>query len=237
MQRLDQDGASNYTGDALANHLEKANVAVRQAYGECPSYDDLIPALLEYGVRDLADHVHFQPGIPIKAMLARPTNGVTEVLDKFSGSEFTCEFKYDGERAQVRRQCVASWQGRQQGKLACLACCSYVQLPSLACMMQVHVLDDGSVHIYSRNLENTTSKYPDIVARMPKAMAPGVRSVVVDGEVQAWDTEKQVFLPFQVLTTRKRKDVTEDQIKVQVRCSLCYLLEALPFSEFFCTIV
>jgi DNA ligase 1 len=80
----------------------------------------------------------------------------------------------------------------------------------------VHVQEDGTVQVYSRNLENTTSKYPDIVARMPQAMAPGVKSVVLDGEVQAWDTEKKVFLPFQVLTTRKRKDVAEEQIKVQV---------------------
>ena len=56
---------------------------------------------LEHGVENLSEHVHFAPGIPIKAMLARSTNGVTEVLDKFSGCEFTCEYKYDGERAQV----------------------------------------------------------------------------------------------------------------------------------------
>jgi DNA ligase 1 len=81
----------------------------------------------------------------------------------------------------------------------------------------VHVLDDGSVQIYSRNLENTTTKYPDIVARMPAALAPGVKSIVLDCEAQAWDPKLKVFLPFQVLTTRKRKDVKTEDITVQVR--------------------
>lgn len=243
LQELAKDDAKKLKGEALANKLEAASMSVRTAYGQCPSYDMLIPALLEHGVEDLSSHVHFAPGIPIKAMLARPTNGVTEVLDKFSGCEFTCEYKYDGERAQVSLRphsaqpvCSSRIDPTELGRVLVPDVDTLMQhvtgqwkcLPMVLMtlrytgmmhnmFMQVHVQEDGTVHVYSRNLENTTSKYPDVVARMKEAMAPGVKSVVLDGEVQAWDTEKKVFLPFQVLTTRKRKDVAEDQIKVQVR--------------------
>ena len=149
-------------------------------------------------------------------------------MDKFQDTEFTCEYKYDGERAQL------------------------------------HVLDNGSVMIFSRcdksdhaledwgqdicesrcllrNSENNTSKYPDIVERLKRALKarrrlltftqgfeeivmlafcalqPEVKSIVLDAEAVAYDKEKKKILPFQVLSTRKRKDVNARDISVQVR--------------------
>lgn len=126
-------------------------------------------------------------------MLACPTRGVSEVLQRFEGSRFTCEWKYDGERAQI------------------------------------HFLEDGDIRIYSRNQENNTSKYPDIVSRFRSWISPSadVRSAILDSEAVAWDPEKKQILPFQILSTRKRKDAAEAEIKVQVsllRILICSFL-------------
>jgi DNA ligase 1 len=69
------------------------------------------------------------------------------------------------------------------------------------------LLEDGSVRVFSRNQEDNTNKYPDIVSRMPmmKLNDEAVKSAVIDSEAVAWDRENKCILPFQVLSTRKRK--------------------------------
>lgn len=68
---------------------------------ELPSYDKVIPALLDVGIDKLRDTCKLTPGVPLKPMLAKPTKAIGEVLDRFENKRFTCEYKYDGERAQV----------------------------------------------------------------------------------------------------------------------------------------
>lgn len=81
---------------------------------------------------------------------------------------------------------------------------------------QVHILGNGSVQLFSRNLEDMTSKYPDVVTNFSRI--PGVVDAILDAEIVAVDpSNHQMYLPFQLLSTRARKDVELDQITVQVR--------------------
>lgn len=61
-----------------------------------------------------------------------------------------------------------------------------------------------------------TSKYPDIALVVPRATAEGVDSFIIDAEAVAMDRATGEIRPFQVLSTRKRKDATVENITVQV---------------------
>lgn len=173
---------------------------------EFPSYDKIIPVLLTKGLEELPNHCTLTPGIPLKPMLAHPTSGVSEVLKRFENAKFTCEFKYDGERAQV---CKALFRVNVvlpfhvqilKGRTG-----TFYHSLYLICILQIHLKEDGTVNIYSRNQENNTTKYPDIISRLKNALGEDVKSCVIDSEAVAWDQEKKQILPFQVLSTRKRK--------------------------------
>lgn len=81
---------------------------------------------------------------------------------------------------------------------------------------QVHLLEDGTMRIYSRNGENMTERYPEIHIRDFVADLSTTKSLILDCEAVAWDKEQQRILPFQVLSTRKRKDVEAKDVKVKV---------------------
>eukprot|EP00919_Chromeraceae_sp_WS-2016_P073163 GHVR01172951.1.p1 GENE.GHVR01172951.1~~GHVR01172951.1.p1 ORF type:complete len:435 (+),score=167.16 GHVR01172951.1:109-1305(+) len=80
----------------------------------------------------------------------------------------------------------------------------------------IGVKNVGEVCIYSRNSENMTGRYPDLVEYVLEAIHPSITSCVIDGEVTAVDGVTGQLLPFQTLTTRKKKDVKVEDVSVCV---------------------
>lgn len=154
---------------------------LKKSFAEHPNWDTIVDNLLHKPISQLNELCRLTPGIPVKAMLAKPTKGISEILKRLNDVQFTLEFKYDGERAQI------------------------------------HLLEDGSLKIFSRNSEDHTGKFPELVPVIQEAIREsGVTSCIIDSEIVAWDREKKIILPFQKLSTRKRKDVTAENISVNV---------------------
>lgn len=154
--------------------------------------------MLNYGISKLRENCKLQPGVPLKPMLAKPTKSITEVLDRFEGKNFTCEYKYDGERAQIHY--VAE---DLPVKYASRVPASKQNTKGLAV-------------IFSRNSEDLSKKYPDVLAKLNTWIKPETKSFVLDCETVAWDPIEKKVLPFQQLMTRKRKDVKVEDVKVKV---------------------
>ncbi|CAK9812464.1 DNA ligase 1 [Anthophora quadrimaculata] len=153
------DASKNISNDAFKEKYDQNALILKTTYCECPNYDKIIPVLLEEGIKELPNKCKITPGIPMKPMLAHPTKGIQEVLTRFEGLKFTCEWKYDGERAQI------------------------------------HLAENG---------------------RFKNTQGEEVKTCILDCEAVAWDKENKQILPFQILSTRKRKDANEADIKVQV---------------------
>ncbi|KAH6624434.1 ATP-dependent DNA ligase [Chaetomium sp. MPI-SDFR-AT-0129] len=172
---------------------------LKTAYSELPSYDIIIPAMIEHGIDNLRDHCQLRPGVPLKPMLAKPTKAITEVLDRFENQTFTCEYKYDGERAQIHYVAKDTDEEFSQSAIGA-----------------TKEVGKGVAAIFSRNSEDLSGKYPDVLARLPSWVKEDTKSFVLDCESVAWDIEEKKVMPFQQLMTRKKKGVKAEDVKIKV---------------------
>ena len=178
--------------------LDKGESMLKAVYSEIPSYEIIVPLMLQFGIEKLRENCKLQPGVPLKPMLAKPTKSITEVLDRFEGKDFTCEYKYDGERAQIHYVAPDTVKDYPSAKET------------------LNEASKGMSAIFSRNSEDLSKKYPDILAKLQSWIKPETKSFVLDCETCAWDVTEKKVLPFQQLMTRKRKDVKTEDIKVKV---------------------
>ncbi|KAK1776673.1 hypothetical protein QBC45DRAFT_418929 [Copromyces sp. CBS 386.78] len=88
--------------EELAEIYLKAEEIVKASFARHPDYNDLVPVLLEIGVcEDLLVRCGLTLHIPLRPMLGGITRDLSEMLTRLQGRDFACEYKYDGQRAQI----------------------------------------------------------------------------------------------------------------------------------------
>lgn len=93
---------SKLSKQELAEALSPGEDLVKACFARRPNYNDLVPTLLEIGIDDeLLVRCGLAMHIPLRPMLGGITRDLGEMLTKLQDRDFSCEFKYDGQRAQV----------------------------------------------------------------------------------------------------------------------------------------
>lgn len=88
--------------EELADIWGTGEEIVKACFARRPNYNDLVPVLLEIGIsEELLIRCGLSLHIPLRPMLGSITRDLSEMLTKLQGRDFACEYKYDGQRAQV----------------------------------------------------------------------------------------------------------------------------------------
>ncbi len=123
------------------------------------------------------------PGTPIRPARATPLTDPEDILEKMSGRRCAVEPKFDGFRVQIHLDRSRDSQNESEGSLFSQEKTCFVK-------------------IFSRNLDDTTAMFPDLVEA---ARNLSCESVILDGEAVAVDPDSFEVLPFQETVKRKRK--------------------------------
>ncbi len=82
--------------------------------------------------------------------------------------------------------------------------------------LQVHYKKGEIIKLFSRNLEDVTAMFPDIVEAVKKQVDSN--EVIFEGEVVAYNPKNEVFIPFQQTMQRKRKyDIAKKALEIPVK--------------------
>ncbi len=128
--------------------------------------------------------VKSEVGIPIRAAKAERLPSAKKILEKMDG-KCALEPKLDGFRLQIHLDKTKKLELKQETNLSLFS-----------------EIDKYFVRIFSRNLDNMTHMFPDVVEAAQKLQ---VKQVILDGEAIAYEEKTGRFLSFQETVQRKRK--------------------------------
>lgn len=162
-----------------------------RAYGVQNDIGKIAEKVLLEGIESLHSLV-VEPGVPVSAMLCEREETIDKINERIGVAAI--QPKYDGLRAQVHFDKEGIEGIRKESKTHAM----FVEANS------------SQVAIFSRNLESLSHMFPEVSAAVAKL---GVDSIVLDGEVIAYNENTDEFLPFQETIQRRRKHNVGQKVK------------------------
>ena len=157
---------------------------IEAAYHVRPDLGELGKLIKEQGVQAI-EHIEPRVFTPIIMMRAERLSSGEEIIKQIG----TCavEPKYDGFRLQIHYKKIQNQNSKSNSK------------------------ESAEVRLFSRNLEDVTYMYPDIVTGVKKEVSAD--EVIFEGEALGYNPHEDTFLPFQDTVQRKRKYDIEEKAK------------------------
>ena len=220
----------------VADLLDRNLRLINQAYTEIPNHAIVLKTILEFGVEELPNKCFLQPGVPVKVMLGKPAASVQQILERFKEMIFTLEYKYDGERAQIHllsdgRIMIYSRNSEDHTQKYPDLAKSLPHAFGPAPKVEEHIEEEtkegetgeaaapaAAAAAASSAASASTSASSSGAASVASSVVPesSLTNFIIDCEVVAWHPVHKKILPFQTLSTRKKKGVATDEITVSV---------------------
>jgi len=167
---------------------------IEAVYNTHPDIGLIAKQLKKKGIIAL-NSISLETGVPILSQKAQRLSGPEEAIEKMTN--VWAEYKFDGTRVQLH------FDRKKDRK------------DKTVVQEDLFGSNDNNIgyliNTYTRNLEETTHQYPDIVAAADTQIK--AESVILDGEAIGYDKKTGAFLPFQETIQRKRKHGVADTAK------------------------
>ncbi len=180
---------------ALANYLGNKSISkqIEAKYNLYPDIGFIAKKIKGKGLKGL-DDTKMTVGVPILSQKAQRVSGMEEIMERIKN--VWAEFKFDGTRVQLH-----FGKGEKYNT-------KFSSDKTPQSTLFNNKKEDYFIKTYTRNLEETTHQYPEIIEAAKKQIKE--ESVILDGEGIGYNKETGEFLPFQETMQRKRKyDIAE----------------------------
>ena len=154
---------------------------IEEAYNDRADVGQIAQIIKTKGLKGLKG-IKVQIGVPIMPALCQRLPTAEEIVKKLG--KMAVEPKFDGTRLQIHFSRKKKWEQKED---------------HLAFDFQ----PKGFVRTFTRNLENTTNMFPDLVEAVFKEVK--AQEAILDGEAIGFEPKTGKFLPFQETMKRKRK--------------------------------